>query len=569
MEGPGCRKLFSFPEGQLQLQPDALDLIRAASNLQIVAVMGDGRAGKSHLGNEILGRQAFATSSGGDAMTHGVDIALQGNRLLMDCEGLNNALAPSRAQVLQIGAALASTLIFVLDGKLSEAGLDMLSGVIAQMQLHHKPLPTRLLLVVNKCLLDYGPHALETALESTHGNRGSREAIAGAFAERHFVVVPFEEFKREGYQQALNELHRLVAQDTLKVDGPHLSEMIRSLAVQLRDSICDMPSLHHQIMERFLQTQANAVLQNFNQSLGPQSVEYDPECNIDISGSLRSFEDIVQNLSLGEVAEPMTKRLRTSLEASAQERRRVNSALGDSTANWPEVLRRGCDLLASKRIGARIVVQRRQDLSPLLASSNVIRLDPPVPLSVRWMWHHFHPHLNRESHDFAAVVRDGLVVAVRVAAPALPAGIQPPRGNARHRGALSVSLRSDAWVAVVSEERGETSVACAGELWDAGSSFPNDQNYEGQEQQRRNILMGLKLLWESRRISSSAHGRVHSLKEPWVWDGKAKDEQSGLQAESRHHKSENGAKSHAEQKLRSALQGQGIIWDFGIPSSAL
>jgi hypothetical protein len=150
--------------------------------------MGDGRAGKSHLGNEILGQQAFKTSNGGDAMTHGVDIALQGNKLLMDCEGLNNALAPSRAQVLQIGAALASTLIFVLDGKLSEAGLDMLSGVIAQMQMHHKRLPTRLLLVVNKCLLDYGPRALETALESTHGNRGSREAIARAFSQRDFVA---------------------------------------------------------------------------------------------------------------------------------------------------------------------------------------------------------------------------------------------------------------------------------------------------------------------------------------------------------------------------------------------
>lgn len=188
MEGSGCSKLFSFPEDQLHLHDAALDLIRAVSNLQIVAIMGDGRAGKSHLGNEILGQQAFKTSNGGDAMTHGVDIALQGNKLLMDCEGLNNALAPSRAQVLQIGAALASTLIFVLDGKLSEAGLDMLSGVIAQMQMHHKRLPTRLLLVVNKCLLDYGPRALETALESTHGNRGSREAIARAFSQRDFVA---------------------------------------------------------------------------------------------------------------------------------------------------------------------------------------------------------------------------------------------------------------------------------------------------------------------------------------------------------------------------------------------
>ena len=194
------------------------------------------------------------------------------------------------------------------------------------------------------------------------------------------VVVPFEEFKKDGYQQARSELSRLVAQDTLKIDGPQLSEMIRSLAVQLRDSICDMPSLHQQIMDRFLQSQIDAVLQNFSESLGPEPVEYDPELNIDISGSLKRFEDIVQNLSLGEDFSPPTKRLRASLEASAAERRRANEALGDSIANWQEVLRRGCHLLASKRIGARIVVQRKQDLSPFLASSNVIRLDPPVCL---------------------------------------------------------------------------------------------------------------------------------------------------------------------------------------------
>ena len=182
----GPAKLFSFPKGQLHLHEDNLEWIHP-SHWQVVAVMGEGRAGKSQLGNEILGHEVFATANGGDAMTHGVDIALQGGKLLMDCEGLNNALAPSRPEVLIIGAALASTLVFVLDGKLSEAGLDMLSGVIAQMQLHHKPLPTRLVLVVNKCTLDYGSDALEKALNSTHGNDGSREAIRGAFSERHFV----------------------------------------------------------------------------------------------------------------------------------------------------------------------------------------------------------------------------------------------------------------------------------------------------------------------------------------------------------------------------------------------
>ena len=182
------------------------------------------------------------------------------------------------------------------------------------------------------------------------------------------------------------------------------------------------------------------------------------------------------------------------------------------------------------------------------------------------MWQHFHPELNPRSHDFAAVLRHGQVVAVRVAAPPLPPGILPPRGNARHKAAMSVSLRSDAWVAVVSQERGETSVACAGELWDAGSSFPNDQDYELQEQHRRNTLMRLNLLWESRQITSSAHGRVHSLKDPWVYDGKARDEQSGLEKQSRHHKGKTSAKQHAEKELRTALQDQGIIWDFNVPS---
>ena len=186
--GAGHTKLCSFQDGQVKLHEDCLQWIRTTKDLQIVAIMGEGRAGKSDLGNELLGHQVFATANGGDAMTQGIDVAL-GEKLIMDCEGLNNALAPSRPEVLLIGAALASTVIFVLDGKLSESGLDILSGLIADMQLLQKRLPTRLLLVVNKCTLDYGPErreALEKALNSTHGNRGGRDAIRRAFKERHF-----------------------------------------------------------------------------------------------------------------------------------------------------------------------------------------------------------------------------------------------------------------------------------------------------------------------------------------------------------------------------------------------
>lgn len=108
------------------------------------------------------------------------------------------------------------------------------------------------------------------------------------------------------------------------------------------------------------------------------------------------------------------------------------------------------------------------------------------------------------------------------------------------------------------------SVACAGKLWDVGSDFPKEADYDAQEQQRRDTLMRLRLLWESRDITFSARGRVHSLREPWVWDGRARDE-SGLAVESRHHKGEGGAKRKAEEELRTALQSQGIIWDFKVP----
>ena len=183
-------KLFSFSDGQLQFHEDGLQVFEEASGLQVIVLLGDGRAGKSHLGNEILLRDAFPTSGGGDALTDGVDVALEGNIVFMDCEGLNNALAPSRFQTSVIGAALASTLVFVVDGKLSEAGLNLLSGIIAEMQLLHKKMPTRLVLVVNKCTLDYEPQSLEKALDSTHGFVGSRDSIKSAFPDRHFASEP-------------------------------------------------------------------------------------------------------------------------------------------------------------------------------------------------------------------------------------------------------------------------------------------------------------------------------------------------------------------------------------------
>ena len=198
------------------------------------------------------------------------------------------------------------------------------------------------------------------------------------------VTIPFDRSKGETYRQALNELTQLVAADAVAVDGLQLSEMLLGVADQLKDSRCDLPSLHQQIMDKVLQGQVDATLHSFTQSMGPNPEEYDPEFKGDVSESLRSFEDWVQKRALTEVAAPFAEKLQIALKASLHKRRKLNEDLGDSIANWREVLRKGCQLLAKKRIGARVVVQRKQDLSPFLASAEVFRLNPPVCLGRFW-----------------------------------------------------------------------------------------------------------------------------------------------------------------------------------------
>ena len=62
-----------------------------------------------------------------------------------------------------------------------------------------------------------------------------------------------------------------------------------------------------------------------------------------------------------------------------------------------------------------------------------------------------------------------------------------------------------------------------------------------------------------RVIKYNAKGRVHSLKEPWVYDGTAWDVLSGISEKARHYKGRKGAIKNAMLRLLERLKREGIM----------
>jgi diadenylate cyclase len=118
---------------------------------------------------------------------------------------------------------------------------------------------------------------------------------------------------------------------------------------------------------------------------------------------------------------------------------------------------RGALQLSRRRVGALVVLERSADLSDVIDSG--LRLDAAVT-----------PELlvaifQRESpiHDGAAVIQGARIAAAGCLLP-LSEKAAPQELGTRHRAALGLSEEVDAPVVVVSEERGEVSVAVDGVL---------------------------------------------------------------------------------------------------------
>ncbi|BAV92235.1 diadenylate cyclase CdaA [Candidatus Desulfovibrio trichonymphae] len=116
-----------------------------------------------------------------------------------------------------------------------------------------------------------------------------------------------------------------------------------------------------------------------------------------------------------------------------------------------------CQEMARLRVGALIVIERSMRLGDMIEREGV-RVD--AQLSRRLLMNIFHP--KAPLHDGAVIISAGRIMA---AACILPLAVAKGQSfGTRHRAALGITKESDAAAVVVSEERGEISLAIRGEL---------------------------------------------------------------------------------------------------------
>lgn len=133
----------------------------------------------------------------------------------------------------------------------------------------------------------------------------------------------------------------------------------------------------------------------------------------------------------------------------AKEQRRCNSAEAVSDTIFG---------LASERTGAIIVFQRQDLLDDHLLHGVKLDADLSAPL-LRSIFLEGTP-----LHDGAVLIRDGRLITASCLLPLSDSTNLPQHFGTRHRAALGLSERTDAVVVVISEERGEVSIATGDQL---------------------------------------------------------------------------------------------------------
>ncbi len=129
-----------------------------------------------------------------------------------------------------------------------------------------------------------------------------------------------------------------------------------------------------------------------------------------------------------------------------------------TSGNWINSFVEAVFTMAERRIGALLVIQRMDDLREWVTACFPVTGPPTRELLVSLF------QKNSPLHDGAAIIRGGEISSASCYLPLTSAEGLPNEWGTRHRAALGLSERCDAWVVVVSEERGEVSLAQQGRM---------------------------------------------------------------------------------------------------------
>ncbi|MBL7205724.1 MAG: TIGR00159 family protein [Desulfobacteraceae bacterium] len=154
--------------------------------------------------------------------------------------------------------------------------------------------------------------------------------------------------------------------------------------------------------------------------------------------------------------------------------------------------------LAKRKIGALIIIERTDSVEGLIIEGQPLDSEPSPELLLSIF------QKDSPLHDGGVLIKDGRIIRVACYLPLSSDEGLPKEWGTRHRAALGLSERCDAWVVAVSEERGEVSLARS----------DNVKHIETQNELSQFILDALrpitpaKTTWK-RRIQSIISQRWH------------------------------------------------------------
>lgn len=146
-----------------------------------------------------------------------------------------------------------------------------------------------------------------------------------------------------------------------------------------------------------------------------------------------------------------------------------------------------CMEMSKTYTGALILIERNTKLDELLTQENVVQFESSVTSNVLQSLF----YKGAPMHDGGVLIREGKIIAARCHVPLSVTMHSLDRTGTRHRAAVGASEMGDTIAIAVSEERGKTSIAVNGKLYEMQSGNELEANLR--------YLLGVSDIQDSKR----------------------------------------------------------------------